>query len=161
LLYLATTVALLVVVLVAEASSTNSPLFVRLIEHNSRRIITPRTFALLLFASAVAAAVQSGMRGVRLYGDGLEYRDIVSGFWPKLKRVRWPQIDLIVLDVPTEVIFELWDSTRVYLPRVADRDALAITLEKVAAARAIPVKGGIGLDEIPEPEEDLEESPAT
>jgi hypothetical protein len=153
-------VTLFVVVLVAESSATNSVLFVRLIEQNSRRIITPRTFAILVLISAVAATVQSGMRGVRIRGDGIEYRDIVSGFWPKLKRVRWPQIDLVVLDVSAEVILELWDNTRVYLPRVADRDALAATLEKVATARAIPVKGGIGLDEIPEPEEDLEENPA-
>jgi hypothetical protein len=33
------------------------------------------------------------------------------------------------------------------------------TLEKVAAARAIPVRGGAGLDEIPDVE-DLEEDPA-
>jgi len=42
---------------------------------------------------------------------------------------------------------------------VDDREGLAATLEKVAAARAIPVRGGVGLDEIPEAEE-LEEDPA-
>jgi hypothetical protein len=33
---------------------------------------------------------------------------------------------------------------------VSDRDRLSATLEMVAAARAIPVRGGIGLDEMPE-----------
>ncbi|MGC4070791.1 MAG: hypothetical protein QM784_40175 [Polyangiaceae bacterium] len=111
--------------------------------------------------SALAAVVRSGMRGVRVRGDGIEYRDVVTAVWPRLKRIRWPQIDGIVLDVPGEVVFELWDNTRVYLPKVADRDGLVVTLETIAAARAIPVKGGQGLDEIPEAEEDLEESPAT
>lgn len=159
-IYLLVASALFVIVLVAEASSSNSELYVRIIEQNSRRIITPRTFAILVLASAIAAGIQSGMRGVRIRGDGIEYRDIVSGFWPKLKRVRWPQIDCVVLDVPEEVVLELWDNSRTYLPKVADRVGLAQTLEKVAMARAIPVRGGVGLDEIPEPEDELEETPA-
>jgi hypothetical protein len=146
---------MLIVVLIAESSATNSVLFVHLIEQNSRRIITPRTFAILLVVSSLAMSVQVQMRGVRICSDGIEYRDVISGFWPKLRRVRWPQIDLVVLDVPTEVILELWDSTRVYLPKVADRTGLATTLEKIGAARAIPVRGGVGLDEIPEPEDEL------
>lgn len=158
LLYLVAAVVLMVIVLVAESSSSNSELYVRIIEQNSRRIITPRTFAILVLVSAVAAGIQSGMRGVRIRGDGIEYRDIVSGFWPKLKRIRWAQIDRVVLDVPTEVVLELWDNSHVYLPKVADRESLASALEKVAMARAIPVRGGVGLDEIPEPEDGLEET---
>jgi hypothetical protein len=161
LLYFVVSSAILVIVLVAEASSSNSQLYVRIIEENSRRIISPRTFAALLFLSALAAVVRSGMRGVRVRGDGVEYRDVVSAIWPRLRRIRWPQIDGIVLDVPGEVIFELWDNSRVYLPKVVDRDGLVTTLETIAAARAIPVKGGQGLDEIPEAEEELEENPAT
>jgi hypothetical protein len=160
LIYLVAAVSLMVIVLVAESSSSNSELYVRIIEQNSRRIITPRTFAILVLASAVAAGIQSGMRGVRIRGDGIEYRDIVSGFWPKLRRIRWPQIDRVVLDVPAEVVLELWDNSQVYLPQVADRKNLASTLEKVATARAIPVRGGVGLDEIPDPEDELEETPA-
>jgi len=161
LLYLTLAVTTLIVVLVAEASSSNSQIYIRIIEQNSRRILGPRTFGLLLVASATAAVVRGGMRGVRLRGDGIEYRDILTGFWPKVRRMRWPQIDAIVLDVPGEVIIELWDSTRVYLPRVSDREGLILALEKVARARAIPVHGGMGLDEIPEPDEELEENPAT
>jgi hypothetical protein len=160
LLYFVISSTVLVIVLVAEASSSNSQLYVRIIEENSRRVMSPRTFAALLFLSALAAVVRSGMRGVRIRGDGIEYRDVVSAVWPRLKRIRWPQLDAIVLDVPGEVVFDLWDNSRVYLPKVADRDGLLSTLETIAVARAIPVKGGRGLDEIPEAEEELEENPA-
>jgi hypothetical protein len=159
-LYLLAAVLMLTVVLAAEASSSNSLLYVRVIEENSRRLMTPRTFAILLVASALAAVVRGSMRGVRIRGDGLEYRDVVSGFWPRLKRLRWPQIDRIVLDVPAEIVVELWDNSRVYLPRVAEHDGLRLALETVAAARAIPVQGGIGVDDIPESDDELEEHPA-
>lgn len=159
LLYLALATTVMVVVLVAEQSSSNSQLFIRIVEHNARRIITPRTFAILLCVSAVSAAIRTGMRGVRVRGDGLEYRDVISFVWPKLRRFRWPQIDCVILDIPGEVAVDLWDGSRAFLPKVGDRDGLVATLTTVAAARAIPVRGGIGLDEIPEPA-DLEEEPA-
>lgn len=146
--------------MIAEQSPSNSELYVRIIEQNANRVISPRTFAILLCVSAASAAVRSGMRGVRVRGDGIEYRDVVGFVWPKRKRFRWPQIDQIVLDIPGEVAVDLWDSSRAYLPKVGDRDGLVSTLEVVAAARAIPVKGGIGLDDIPEAE-DLEEETAT
>lgn len=159
LLYLIAATVVMIVVLVAEQSSSNSELYIRVIEQNSRRIIGPRTFAILLCISAVSAAMRTGMRGVRVRGDGIEYRDVLGMVWPKLKRYRWPQIDCIILDIPGEVAVELWDGTRAFLPKVGDRDGLLATLETVAAARAIPVRGGSGLDEIPEREE-LEEEAA-
>jgi len=157
--YLALAATILAVVLVAEQSPSNSVLYVRLIEQNARRIITPRTFAILLCVSAAAAAMRTGMRGVRIRGDGFEYRDVLNFVWPKLRRFRWPQVDCIVLDIPGEIAVDLWDGSRAFLPKVGDHDALMATLEKVAAARAIPVRGGVGLDEIPEAEE-LGEDPA-
>ena len=51
------------------------------------------------------------------------------------------------------IAIDLWDGSRAFLPEVADREGLASVLEKVAAARAIPVRGGAGLDEIPESHE--------
>lgn len=159
LVYLILAATVLVIVLVAEQSPSNSVLYVRLIEQNARRIITPRTFAILLCVSAASAALRTGMRGVRIRGDGVEYRDIVSFVWPKLKRFRWPQVDCVILDIPGEIAVDLWDGSRAFLPKVGDREGLMATLEKVAAARAIPVRGGAGLDEIPDVE-DLEEDPA-
>ena len=55
---------------------------------------------------------------------------------------------------------DLWDGTRAYLPEVEDRASLAGALEKVAAARAIPVRGGVGLDDIPEEGDFVEQSGA-
>jgi hypothetical protein len=159
LLYLGFAAMVLVVVLVAERSPTNSEIFIRIIEQNSRRVITPRTFAILLCISSFAAVMRTSMRGVRVRGDGIEYRDVVGLFWPKRRRFRWPQVDCIVFDIENEIAVDLWDGTRAFLPKVDDRSGLVSTLEMVAAARAIPVRGGAGLDEIPEAEE-LEEDPA-
>ena len=88
----------------------------------------------------------------------MEYRDIVSLGLPKLRRYRWAQIDRIVLDLPECIAFDVWDGTRAFLPEVADRETLAAALEKIAAARAIPVRGGTGLDELPESSDYAEES---
>jgi hypothetical protein len=52
----------------------------------------------------------------------------------------------------TSVALDLWDGRRELLPRVSNRRKLENTLERVAAARAIPVRGGSGLDELFEPE---------
>ncbi len=51
---------------------------------------------------------------------------------------------------PRSVALDLWDGTRAILPEVSDRPSLSATLEKVAHARAIPVRGGHGLDELPD-----------
>jgi hypothetical protein len=106
---------------------------------------------------ALASILQSSMRGVRIRGDGVEYRDMVTIGIPRVKRLRWAQMDCIVLDLPQTIAIDLWDGTRAYLPVVSDRALLSATLEKVAAARAIPVRGGAGLDEIPEREEEEDE----
>jgi len=150
LIYLLVALVIGGVVLAAEASSSNSELYVLVIENSSRRLISAETFAILLGISALATVLRTGMRGVRVYGDGLEYRDVVSFFIPKRRRYRWAQIDGISLREPKSIGLDLWDGTRVFLPPVADHDGLAATLEKVGAARAIPVQGGKGLDEIPE-----------
>jgi hypothetical protein len=148
--YLLVALAVGVVVLAAEASPSNSELYVWLIENNSKRLISAETFAILLGVSAIATVLRTGMRGVRIHGDGLEYRDVVSFFIPKRRRYRWAQIDRISLDEPNSIGLDLWDGTHVFLPPVSDHAALAATLEKVGAARAIPVRGGKGLDDIPE-----------
>jgi hypothetical protein len=108
---------------------------------------------LLLLLSSISAVLRTNMRGVRLRGDGIEYRDIVSLVIPRLRRFRWAQMNRITLSKSGLVTVDLWDGTRVFLPRVQQRDLLAKTLEHVALARAIPVAGGSGLDDIPEADE--------
>ncbi len=152
-LYLALALAVAAVVFIAEHSPTNSTLYVQLIEKGSRRLISPQTFAILLVVSAVSAVLRTNMRGVRVRGDGIEYRDIVSLVIPKLRRLRWAQMNRIVLGKSGLCTIDLWDGSRVYLPQVEDRELLAKTLEHVALARAIPLEGGTGLDDVPDPDE--------
>jgi hypothetical protein len=97
------------------------------------------------------------MRGVRIFGDGVEARETALLFVPRVRRYRWPQMARIILDQPL-VAVELWDGRRAVLPAVSDREGLVAALERVAAAREIPVQGGRGLDEIPDPLADQEDS---
>ncbi|HET9960001.1 MAG TPA: hypothetical protein VFQ61_36160 [Polyangiaceae bacterium] len=158
LLYLFIALSALMVVLVAERSAAGSFLYVNIVERGVQGFIGARTMAFMLMLGALSSLVRTGMRGVRVRGDGVEFRDVVSFGMPKLKRYRWAQIDRIVLDLPQSVAFDLWDGTRAFLPEVSDRSGLQAALEKVAAARAIPVRGGLGLDEIPETNDFAEET---
>jgi hypothetical protein len=153
LVYLVIALAVVAIVLTAERSPSNSWLYVYVVERDVHRIIGSRTLAVVLLLSSLAAVVRAGMRGVRIRGDGVEYRDVVSLGLPRVKRFKWAQIDRIILDQPTNIALDLWDGTRAFLPAVGDRAGLAQVLEKVAAARAIPVRGGVGIDEIPESSE--------
>jgi hypothetical protein len=156
--YLALALVAVVVVVIAEQSPVDSWLDTRVVAEDMRHFISARRFAGALLVSALAATLRAGMRGVRVKGDAVEYRDIVGLAWPRVRRYKWAQIDRIILDSPEHVSFDLWDGTRAFLPTVSDREGLSAALEKVAAARAIPVRGGRGVDEIPESAEfDLDE----
>jgi hypothetical protein len=145
-------IALLVVagVAIGEASPSDSWLFQYVVEADAHRYVTSRIFAGLLLVSALASFIQAGMRGVRVRGDGLEYRDLVSMVWPKVRRYKWAQIDRLTIGESDLIVLDLWNGDRVLLPPVMNGSRLAATLEKVALARAIPVTGGHGVDEIPE-----------
>lgn len=159
-IYLGCAVAVIAFVAIGYNSPTNSWIHEYTVERDVRRLMGSRMFATLIALSALATVMRAGMRGVRLYPDGLEYRDVLGIGWPRVRRYRWAQIDGIVLDQPNSIALDLWDGSRAFLPHVNDRQALAAALEKVGASRAIPVRGGVGLDEIPDPESDefLEES---
>ncbi len=149
-LYAVVAAVAVVVVLLAEASPSGSWLYLNIVERGARGIISARVFAACLVVGAGASLLRANMRGVRIRGDGVEYRDIVSLVVPRLRRYRWAQIDRVILDAPGSVALDLWDGTRAFLPAVSDRPSLSVTLEKVAHARAIPVRGGQGLDELPD-----------
>lgn len=139
-----------IVVLLAESSAAGSWLFVNVVQRGVRGIMSARTFAGCLVVGAVASLLRTNMRGVRVRPDGVEYRDVVSLGIPRLRRYKWAQIDRVILDAPRSVALDLWDGSRAFLPEVSDRPSLSATLEKVAHARAIPVRGGLGLDELPD-----------
>jgi hypothetical protein len=115
-----------------------------------KHLIDTRTLAGVVVVSALASLVRSGMRGVRIRGDAVEYRDVISSVWPRVKRFRWAQIDAISLEPGGSIALELWDGSCQFLPAVADPEGLAAALERVALARAIPLRGGRGLDDLPE-----------
>jgi hypothetical protein len=148
LLYLALALGGVAAVVLAEHSSSTSWLYVNIVERGVRGFMSARLCAGLLFAGATASFLRTNMRGVRVRGDGVDYRDVTLG-WPRARRFKWAQIDRIVLDLPY-IALDLWDGTRSFLPAVEDRQSLATVLEKVGHARAIPVRGGVGLDELPE-----------
>jgi hypothetical protein len=152
LVYVFVALGAVVVVLLAEQASPGTFLYREVILRGAHGFIGARTFAALLVAGAVASLVRTNMRGVRIRGDGVEFRDVFALGVPRLRRFKWAQIDRIVLDSPRAIAFELWDGTRAELPEVSDRARLAAALEKVGHARAIPVRGGVGLDELPEEE---------
>lgn len=150
LVYAALAVAAVIVVWVAESSPSTSWLYVNVVERGVRGVMSARVFAGCLVVGALASMLRANMRGVRIRGDGVEYRDIVSLGIPRLRRFKWAQIDRVILDSPRSIALDLWDGTRAFLPAVSDRPTLSVTLEKVAHARAIPVRGGQGLDELPD-----------
>lgn len=140
-LYLASAVVIWGLVLAGEQSAPGTWLSHYVVDEDAARVMSIRTFATILTVSSLASVLRAGMRGVRIYSDGVEARDVLNFLVPKLRRYRWPQIEQIILD-GSLIAFDLWDGSRAYLPEVNDRSALAHALEHVALARAIPVRGG-------------------
>jgi hypothetical protein len=149
--YAALALVAVLTLIIAESSSANTPLFHFFVTRDHERVIGVRTLVAILVAGAVCSLIRTSMRGVMVRGDGIEVRDVTNLRVPRVRKIRWPQIDAIILDQPTRVAFDIWDGSREFLPRVNDRDGLVATLEAVGAARAIPVVGGKGLDELPDP----------
>jgi len=147
--YLAVATVVAALVLIGEQSPTNTWLFDYVVRQNAGRIISSRSLAIVLVIGALSSIIRTSMRGVRVRGDGVEYKDVVS-LWPRVRRYKWAQIDKVTLSGRTAIVLSLWDGTHMELPAVGDRDGLAQALERVAYARAIPVLGGTGLDDIPE-----------
>lgn len=147
-LYSLIALSVVITVVLVERGSQSSWLYeyMFLREH----VIETRTAAGIIVLSAVASLLRAGMRGVRIRPDSVEFRDVVSSVWPRVKRFRWAQIDRINLEARGQVGLELWDGTYQFLPRVGDPEGLAAALERVALARAIPLRGGRGVDDLPE-----------
>lgn len=149
-LYVLLALGVVAFVVTGEAAPSNTWLYIYVVEQDVHRVVGMRTLAAVVCLSALATVVRSGMRGVRVRPDGVEYRDVLTLGLPRVRRFRWAQIDCVVLDQPNTIALDLWDGSRAFLPRVGDRAGLALVLETVATARAIPVRGGRGIDEIPE-----------
>ncbi len=150
-LYLVVALVVVAVVLMGESSPSTSALFEYVVAQDVNRVMGMRTLAIVLLIGALASVARSGMSGVRIYPDGVETREVHSFILPRVRRYSWPMMETIILDLKTTVALDLWDGRRAFLPAVNNREKLVSTLERVAAARAIPVRGGTGLDEVIEP----------
>lgn len=159
-LYLAIAITAVVLVILGERAPAGTFLYRQVVERSLQGFVGARTVAGLLVFGAVASFLRTSMRGVRIRGDGLEFREVMPLGLPRMRRYKWAQIDRVLLDVPSSIVLELWDGTRAYLPVVNDRVSLSAALEKVGHARAIPVRGGTGLDELPDASELGEEEEA-
>ncbi len=111
-------------------------------------LINAHMLALAFGVSGTASVLRSGMRGVRVRPDWVEYRDLIGSLWPKVKKYRWAQIDRISFEPSGAISVDLWDGTREFLPEVSDQIGLSRALSRLARARAIPLSGGTGPDDL-------------
>src|SRR5690606_2427795 len=88
-------------------------------------LINAHMLALAFGVSGTASVLRSGMRGVRVRPDWVEYRDLIGSLWPKVKKYRWAQIDRISFEPSGAISVDLWDGTREFLPEVSDQIGLS------------------------------------
>lgn len=146
-------VALLIVALVfvVERGPRDSALYVYMFQ--KKHMIDTHVAAGAFALSSLLSIMRDGMRGVKIRRNWMEYRELLSGIWPRFRRYRWAQIDRINFEESGSISLDLWDGRREFLPPVSNVDGLRNVLERLAAARAIPVQGARGLDDLEEAED--------
>jgi hypothetical protein len=147
------------VIVYGQNAPSGTWLFNYVVEGDRNRLISSSVCAIILFTSALAAVLREQMRGVVVHPDGIETRELLALGWPRVQRFHWSQIDRLVVppslgqqsppatapDEKKNIRIDLWDGTTTWLPSVSNVLGLALMLEKVALARAIPIEGGTGL----------------
>jgi hypothetical protein len=154
-------------IIYGQHAPTNTWIFRFVVEGDRARLITSSSCAIILSVSAIAAMLREQMRGVVVHPEGLELRELLAFGLPRVRKMQWSQIDRFCLPAAKSqqgetsvpklsggIGIDLWDGTRTWLPAVGNGVGLALLLERVALARAIPVEGGTGLlDDIGNPRE--------
>jgi hypothetical protein len=161
--YLGFALAIGAVIVYGQNAPSNTRIFQYVVGGDQHRLVSSTVCAIILVASGVAALVRDLMRGVIVHPDGIEMRELLPLGLPRIRRFHWSQIDRFSLPAATAmgklamsvrrdpktkmgtIRIDLWDGSRTWLPEVARTVPLALMLEKVALARAIPVEGGTGL----------------
>ena len=162
--YLAFAVIVTGFIVYGQNAPSTSWIFRYVVEGDRNRMISSSVCAIILFTSALAAVLREQMRGVVVHPDGIEMRELLSLGWPRVKRFSWSQIDRLFVppslgqskdpavlataassSTGTSIRLDLWDGTHAWLPSVSNALGLALLLEKVALARAIPIEGGTGM----------------
>lgn len=135
LVYLAIALAIAAVVVVAYQGSSNTRLWVWIVEGDRGRPIGAQPLAILLTISALGTVLRSWMRGVIVTNEGIQTREVLLLGVPRIKSWAWAQIDRLVLD-DRGVMLELWDGQYERLPDVAEPARLSALLEQVAGAHS-------------------------
>jgi hypothetical protein len=120
-------------VFAAYHGSSNSSLFIWVVEGDRHRVFSSQPLAFIIVLAALGNVLKTALRGVVVTADAIEARFLVAGF-PKVKRWTWAQIDRLVVD-QGDVMLELWDGTYERLPKVRDGKKLADLLAGIATAR--------------------------
>jgi hypothetical protein len=132
--YCTLAIAVLAVVLLGYAGSSNSRLYVWVVEGDRGRPLPAWVLASIIFASGIATVMRARMRGVVVSSEGLEARYLMALGIPRVQKWTWPQMDRFVVD-SRRVMVELWNGSRVVLPAVSDLPRLVSHLESIAQAR--------------------------
>lgn len=134
LVYLAFALAVVGVVVAAYNGSSNTRLWVWVVEGDRGRPIGAQPLSILLMVSALGTTLRSWMRGVIVTQEGIQTREVLLLGLPRIKSWAWAQIDRLVVD-DRGVMLELWDGRYERLPEVADPARLSALLEQVALGR--------------------------
>lgn len=131
--FLAFAAVIALTVLTAYNGSSNSRLYIWVVEGDRNRIFGSGPLAFIIAFAALGNVVKTALRGVIVTRDAIEARFLIAGF-PKVKRWTWAQIDRVVVD-EEDVLLELWDGTYERLPKVRDGKKLSDLVAGIATAR--------------------------
>ena len=162
LLYFGAACVLVVAIVGAPYVSPTSWLYREVVIGDMTRVVSSSMLAIFIFASAAASIFRQQLAGVVVRPDGIEMREILPFGMPRIRRLAWAQIDRVAIpratptppkESPRDPLVEnfggirldLWNGHHAFLPDVAKQIDLALIIERVALARAIPIEGGTGL----------------
>lgn len=131
--FLAFAVVIGLLVFAAYHGSSNSSLYIWVVEGDRNRPFGSGPLAFIILFAAVGNVIKSSLKGVIVTADAVEVRVTQAGF-PKVKRWTWAQIDRLVVD-DEDVLLELWNGSYERLPKVRDGKKLADLLASIATAR--------------------------
>jgi hypothetical protein len=131
--FLAFAAVIALTVLTAYHGSSNSSLYIWVVEGDRSRVFGSGPLAFIIAFAALGNVIKTALRGVIVTADAIEARFLIAGF-PKVKRWTWAQIDRVVVD-DEDVMLELWDGSYERLPKVRDAKKLADLLAGIATAR--------------------------
>jgi hypothetical protein len=120
------------------AASSNSLLFVWVVEKDRGRPLGADVLTAIVVISAVATVLRTHMCGVIVSDDWVEARYLLAFGIPRARRWAWVQVHRVVLD-RSRVAFELWDGSFERLPEVAKGRELVDLILQHAQGKRIDV----------------------